>query len=850
MWAGVQKFACAGFKLGGIDKSPPPAVACIRGQGRICASTAQARRLSAHHKGLLDDIPPFSQYLAVAMKRALTLKGVLGTVVLLVLPGVVAMFWTLHQMEQAAQARRDSGDVLTDANQFLSNLNDAESGQRGYLLTGDASYLLQYTHTVGKLPLEMATLRKRPLEATALVRLDATAPLLESKLQELAQSITARQQHDLQTAMRIVSTGRGKDLMDALRTEMAAFLRIEEAAFQQYDENYRGAVRTMYLGVVLSSVLALLYALVFSQTALRNERQRLGHLLQLETQGRLAEQSAANAQLHHVEVALRQNAALQSAIFNSANFSSIATDARGVIQIFNVGAERMLGYDAQEVMNKITPAEISDREEIMARAQTLSTELGVEIQPGFEALVFKATRGIEDIYELTYIRKDGSRFPAVVSVTALRDADNAIIGYLLIGTDNTARKAVEAERTRLDQVLLDKNVELQLARVEADKANQAKSDFLSSMSHELRSPLNAILGFAQLMESASPEPSTEQKASIDQILRAGWYLLELINEVLDLALIESGKLSLSIEPMSLSEVFDDCHTLIEPLAAKRNISLQFPPPKGALFVQGDRTRVKQVLINLLSNAIKYNREGGTVQVTCHEAVGARLRICVQDSGEGLSLDKIAQLFQPFNRLGQEASAGEGTGIGLVVSKRLVELMGGEIGMSSQVGVGSVFWIELALSDASQLTQENTLGLQAPIGIVPDGVHTRTLLYVEDNRANMELVEQLVARRPGMRLLGAADGMRGILLARLHLPDLILMDINLPGISGLQALKILRDDPATCHIPVLALSANALPRDVARGMEAGFFRYLTKPVKVAEFMEALDMGLILADTHHG
>jgi CheY-like chemotaxis protein len=370
------------------------------------------------------------------------------------------------------------------------------------------------------------------------------------------------------------------------------------------------------------------------------------------------------------------------------------------------------------------------------------------------------------------------------------------------------------------------------------------------MSHELRSPLNAILGFAQLMESGLPEPSATQKASIDQILRAGWYLLELINEVLDLALIESGKLSLSLEPMSLSEVLDDCHTLIEPLAAKRHIGLQFPPAKGALFVEGDRTRLKQVMINLLSNAIKYNREGGTVQVTCHQAAGARLRICVQDSGEGLSPDKIAQLFQPFNRLGQEAGAGEGTGIGLVVSKRLVELMGGNIGMSSQVGVGSVFWIELSVSEASQLTLSDTLALQQPIGIAPVDAHTRTLLYVEDNRANMELVEQLVARRPGMRLLGAADGMRGVLLARLHLPDVILMDINLPGINGLQALKILRDDPATCHIPVLALSANALPRDVARGMEAGFFRYLTKPVKVDEFMEALDMGLMLADTHHG
>ena len=539
--------------------------------------------------------------------------------------------------------------------------------------------------------------------------------------------------------------------------------------------------------------------------------------------------------------------ALQNAIFNSANFSSIATDARGVIQIFNVGAERMLGYSALEVTNTITPAEISDPQELMARAQTLSAELGVTLQPGFEALVFKAARGIEDIYELTYICKDGSRLPAVVSVTALRDAGAAIIGYLLIGTDNTARKAIEAERQRLDQVLQAKNQELQLAREEADKANQAKSDFLSSMSHELRSPLNAILGFAQLMESGQPALTATQQASTGQILRAGWYLLELINEVLDLSLIESGKLSMSIEPLLLCDVLEDCHTLIQPLADQRRISLHFPATPGALCVRGDRTRVKQVLINLLSNAIKYNREGGQVHVYCQQGAQGQLRLSVRDTGEGLSADKIQQLFQPFNRLGQEASAGEGTGIGLVVSKRLVELMGGTIGVNSQVGVGSIFWVELALGTLVQLTLADTLQLQAAPRLADPGAQVRTLLYVEDNKANMELVEQLIARRPGMRLLGAADGMQGVLLARLHRPDIILMDINLPGISGLQALKILRDDPATRHIPVLALSANALPREVERGMEAGFFRYLTKPVRVNEFMEALDVGLLQADT---
>jgi PAS domain S-box-containing protein len=545
------------------------------------------------------------------------------------------------------------------------------------------------------------------------------------------------------------------------------------------------------------------------------------------------------------EEALRKAGALQSAIFKSANFSSIATDAQGVIQIFNVGAERMLGYTAAEVMNQVTPADISDPKEVVARAQALSAELDTAITPGFEALVFKASRGIEDIYELTYIRKDGTRVPAVVSVTALRDEGNDIIGYLLIGTDNTARKLAEAERFQLNKALQIKAIELEAARSTAEKANLAKSEFLSSMSHELRSPLNAILGFAQLMDSGVPPPTATQRGSIEQILKAGWYLLELINEILDLALIESGKLSMSMEPVSLQEVLRDCQTMMEPQARQRGIQMRFPNFKAPCYVQADRTRVKQVFVNLLTNAIKYNRPDGSLDVTFRPAGKTRMHISVRDTGEGLSAKKLAQLFEPFNRLGQEDSDEEGTGIGLVVSKRLVELMNGSIGAHSTVGVGSDFWVELNLADPQSLVLDPEEGLALLPAPVQADRNVRTLLYVEDNEANMELVAQLIARRPDMRLLRAEDGVRGLAMARTHLPDVILMDINLPGISGIQALGLLHDDPMTTHIPVLALSANAMPRDVEKGLEAGFFRYLTKPIRIAEFMLALDQGLEMA-----
>jgi PAS domain S-box-containing protein len=525
--------------------------------------------------------------------------------------------------------------------------------------------------------------------------------------------------------------------------------------------------------------------------------------------------------------------ALQKAIFNNPNFSYIATDLRGVIQIFNVGAESMLGYRADDVINKITPDSLSDPDEIIARATALSLELDEAIKPGLEALIYKASRGIEDIVELTYIRPDGTRFPAVVSVTALRDEQETLIGYLFIGTDNTARKQVEI-------ALAQKHIELESAREAADKANAAKSDFLSNMSHELRTPLNAVLGFAQLMETATPLPTPAQKVSIEQILKGGWYLLRLINEILDLALIESGKLMMVQETVDLSEILLDCQVMILPQAEASGITVNFPEEAHRFYIDADQTRIKQVMVNLLSNAIKYNNPAGTVTVACAVTSEQLLRVSVTDTGEGLAPELIGQLFQPFNRLGQEAGVTEGTGIGLVVTKQLVELMGGTIGVNSEVGVGSTFWFELPMvaaplnGDADLVSELNTRDVSNNA--------QRTLLYVEDNPANLSLVEQLIERRSDLSLLSATDGLSGLRMAHERLPDLILMDINLPIMSGLEAMRLLKSSPETSHIPIIALTANAVPRDIELGLSAGFLRYLTKPIRIDEFMNALDVAL--------
>lgn len=552
-----------------------------------------------------------------------------------------------------------------------------------------------------------------------------------------------------------------------------------------------------------------------------------------KTPAPIAAASATRGKALSRQQALLKRGALQRAILHSAGFASIATDEAGLIRIFNVGAERMLGYTAAEVQDKQALVTLVDPPELAARALAMSQELGTDIPAHFAALICKAARGVEDNYELACIRNNGSRLPTVFAVTALRDPRAAIIGYLFTGTDNTARQQIEAERKQVEQAL-------QLAKAAAEKANLTKSEFLSSMSHELRTPLNAMLGFAQLMEGSSPAPSTLQQRSIDQILKAGWYLLDLINEILDLALVESGTLSLSLEPIALAKVMRECQALVEAEARKHDITVSFPHVETLEHIHADHTRVKQILINLLTNAIKYNTTGGTVDVRCVRSATGRIRISIEDSGPGLSPAQLSQLFQPFNRLGREQTAVEGTGIGLVMTRRLVELMGGVMGVESVVGKGSTFWIELKLTDAQQLV---TLTLQSPIPRDGNGYpELRTLLYVEDNPANLMLVEDLARQRPGIRLLSARDGVSGIAMARSHLPDMILLDINLPGINGLQVLALLAADPATAHIPVVALSANAMPRDIECGLQAGFSSYLTKPIRIDQFMTTLDLTI--------
>ena len=433
--------------------------------------------------------------------------------------------------------------------------------------------------------------------------------------------------------------------------------------------------------------------------------------------------------------------------------------------------------------------------------------------------------------ELRIVRKDGSGFWGLWLATVSQGGDGAPVLRVVL-SDVTERKL-------LDQLVQENNVELVRARNEADKANAAKSEFLYTMSHELRTPLHAILGFGQLLETATPPPPAAQKTNVDHILGAGWYLLALVDEILDLAVIESGTLALKMEPVSLVEVLRESLAMVEAQAQVRGIGLSWPDVDAPILLNADRNRLKQVLCNLLFNAIKYNRQDGTVAIRVAPGSGGRLRISVTDTGDGLSPGRVAQLFERFNRLGQESGTVPGTGIGLVVSKRVIELMGGAIGVDSVVGKGSVFWVELNPATerrAPVVVEPPSAGAMVP---VETGPNSRTLLYIEDDAANLKLMEEIISGRPDIRLLTALDGERGLGKASALLPDVILMDINLPGISGIEAMRLLAQNPATAHIPVLALSANARTSDVEYGLAAGFYRYITKPIRIGDFMKTLD-----------
>ncbi|MBK6998711.1 MAG: PAS domain S-box protein [Rhodoferax sp.] len=690
---------------------------------------------------------------------------------------------------------------------------------------------------------------------------------------------------------------------------------------------------------------------VVSVTALRDaQNEIIGYLL-------IGTDNSARKQ---AEAALLKAGALQSAIFNSANFSSIATDAKGVIQIFNVGAERMLGYKATDVMNKITPADISDPQEVIARAKALSAELETTITPGFEALVFKASRGIEDIYELTYIRKDGSRFPAVVSVTALRDDQNSIIGYLLIGTDNTARKQVEAEQKRLDQrlrdqqfytrsliesnidaimttdpsgiitdankqmealtgctrdeligapfknyftdperaeasiklalinkkitdyeltaqardgkktvvsfnattfydrdrrlqgvfaaarditerkrldkVLQEKNVELESAKATAEKANLAKSDFLSNMSHEIRTPMNAIIGMSHL--ALKTELTPRQRDYLKKIQSSGRHLLGIINDILDFSKVEAGKLTIERTEFELETVLGNVATLISQKTSAKGLELVFDVDKDVpRRLMGDPLRLGQTFINYCNNAVKFTEQGEiNIVIRLEEQTDRDVLIhcSVRDTGIGLSQEQMGRLFQRFSQADTSTTREfGGTGLGLAIAKKMAELMGGAVGVSSELGNGSTFWFTARFGKCG--------GMQRKLALSGD-LKGKRALVVDDNKSARLVLDNLLSNM-GFEVDQAASGEAGIAaVARAEaqgIPyEIVFIDWQMPGMDGIETARRLKELPQSRLPRVMILNAYGSEEFVKRAEEDGIEDVLIKPVTASVLFDGV------------
>ena len=372
------------------------------------------------------------------------------------------------------------------------------------------------------------------------------------------------------------------------------------------------------------------------------------------------------------------------------------------------------------------------------------------------------------------------------------------------------------------------------ARMAAEKANRAKSDFLSRMSHELRTPLNAVLGFGQLLEMDGLTP--DQAENVSQITKGGAHLLDLINEILDISQIESGHMSMSPEAVLVGDVVEAAVSLLRPLAEERGVHLIGGVDHGCgHFIFADRQRLKQILLNLVGNGIKYNRQGGSVSISCFQPVRGTLRIQVTDTGPGISPDQFHLLFAPFERLGAETTSVPGTGVGLALSRGLAEAMGGKLDVESTPGRGSTFWVEFAIVESPVKIYEE-ISQRVPR---VDETGARTVLHIEDNLANVELVERVLAQRPDITVVPAMQGRMGVDLARRHHPLLILLDLNLVDLPGVEVLQILRDDPETADIPVAIVSADAMPRQVQRLLSSGAVAYLTKPIDIHKLLDLVD-----------
>ncbi|MCS3514146.1 ATP-binding protein [Pseudomonas grimontii] len=750
---------------------------------------------------------------------------VISLPLVVLLLSLVLIYTTERQTARAEEDVRRVLRVQSDIQAVHTLLAEAAASVRGYLLTRREDFLPSYLNAKPQIESALLRLDRNVRDQRVREQLSAIKPLIDGKIDGLEDMLKDSQATPESISAILISN---KHILDALRQHISTMLTLEESLLAERSAAASETRRRLLLSTWLAAICGLFGAIVAVlflskgivarvQNVQRNaQRLALGSPLlpqppEKDEIGQLGTSLVeAGLLLAERERALRDNEErLRLIIDGVKDYGIFALDTAGHVTSWNNGAERIKGYTEQEIIGQhfsvfYLPQECPQHPDMALR---------------------EATRNGDYTEEGWRCRKDGTRFWASVVITAQYDGTGALRGFSKITRDITDRRAAE--------------IALRTAREEAERASRAKSEFLSRMSHELRTPLNSILGFAQLLDMDAPKA---QKADVGHILRAGQHLLTLINEVLDIAKIEAGSLALNIVPIPLAGTLQEALTLVSPMAADAGVQLQPLPALAAdTGIVADRQRLTQVLLNLLSNAIKYNRRDGqvSIEVGVHEQ---RIRVSVCDTGNGIAADHIGQLFKPFERLGADPNV-EGSGLGLALSKSLLENMDGQLTVQSQPGIGSRFSLELPFVRVAQSQPialpiiDTELKRPAPVISTFEG----KVLCIEDNLSSLALIETLLQRRPGIRLLSSMQGQLGLDLAAQHAPQLILLDVSLPDMNGLKVLQRLRQSPITRDTPVLMITADASDLTRQALQEAGATAVLNKPINVPAFLAHLDQA---------
>lgn len=771
---------------------------------------------------------PFRIFAPVSRRfldQPLAHKGLIVIAVPLIcfLIALASVFFADRETRRAENYVRVTLAIQSDILELHALLAEAASGVRGFLLTGNEAFLAPFEKASAELPAVLAGMRPRIRDSEQIARLNEMEPLVKQKVQGLSalrDSSGERKPDDIRKTL-----VDNKALLDTLRTKIDEMREREDfllAVRTDAADTIRDRSQWITLFGALFGLLGSVSAIILMSNGIV---RRVGSLRKaadkLASGQEFGPIPAAGDELGELAKALQEASGLLKAredalreseerfrllVDGVHDYGIFGLDETGNVVSWNVGAERIKGYKADEVIGTHFSRFYPEETRLTHPAQ----ELAQAVNHG----------RVED--EGWRIRKNGERFWANVVVTALKDEHGNSRGFSKITRDMTDRKKAEEA--------------LQAARLEAERASRAKSEFLSRMSHELRTPLNSILGFGQILEMDIEDPDTQ--FSVKQILTAGRHLLSLIDEVLDIARIEAGRMELSLDTIDVGDVLAEAMALAHPLAEDRGIGLHFDGTQlGQTFADADRRRLLQVLLNLLSNAIKFNRRGGAVRIVgrCEQLQMLTIDIC--DTGPGISSDGLERLFQPFERLGEDRNATDGTGLGLALSRHLMEAMGGSLHLAQTSPQGTVFSLRLPIGTGGEIAQEAQS--EHTITLAPSGNKIASVLCIEDNRQNLELIENVMTRHFGCHVMTAILGELGLALAREHAPDLILLDLDLPDMSGLDVLQRLRGDPKTLAIPVIVISADATEASRQRAMAVEATTYLTKPLDLRLFMKTVE-----------